>query len=53
MAPFVDHLADIGKSVLPEDIAYAVGFLVSDVSIKVSGQVIEVSAPLGEIDRRR
>jgi NAD(P)-dependent dehydrogenase (short-subunit alcohol dehydrogenase family) len=51
MAGFVDHLAEIGKAVLPEDIAYAVGFLVSDVSKKVSGQVIEVSAPLGKADR--
>jgi NAD(P)-dependent dehydrogenase (short-subunit alcohol dehydrogenase family) len=46
MAGFVDHLAEIGKAVLPEDIAYAVGFLVSDVSSKIVGQVIEVSAPL-------
>jgi 3-oxoacyl-[acyl-carrier protein] reductase len=51
MAGFVDHLADIGKAVLPEDIAYAVGFLVSDVSRKVSGQTIVVSAPLGKGDR--
>lgn len=51
MTSFVDHLADIGKAVLPEDIAYAVAFLVSDVSKKVSGQVIEVSAPLGKADR--
>jgi NAD(P)-dependent dehydrogenase (short-subunit alcohol dehydrogenase family) len=49
MAGFVDHLAEIGKAVLPEDIAYAVGYLVSDVSNKVSGQVIEVSAPLGKV----
>ena len=48
---FVEHLAKIGKSVLPEDIAYAVGFLVSDVSNKVVGQIIEVSAPLGKIER--
>ena len=51
MAGFVDHLAEIGKAVLPEDIAWAVGFLVSDVSKKVSGQIIEVSAPLGKGDR--
>jgi len=51
MAGFVDHLAEIGKAVLPEDIAYAVGFLVSDISNKVSGQIIEVSAPLGKGDR--
>jgi 3-oxoacyl-[acyl-carrier protein] reductase len=48
MESFVDHLAEIGKAVLPEDIAYAVGFLVSDVSNKVSGQIIEVSAPLAK-----
>ena len=41
----VDNLARIGKAVLPEDIAYAVGFLVSDLSCKVSGQVIEIAAP--------
>jgi 2-hydroxycyclohexanecarboxyl-CoA dehydrogenase len=46
MAGFVDKLAEMGKAVLPEDIAYAVGFLVSDVSSKVVGQIIEVSAPL-------
>jgi 2-hydroxycyclohexanecarboxyl-CoA dehydrogenase len=51
MTAFVDHLAEIGKAVLPEDIAYAVGFLVSDVSGKVCGQIIEVSAPLGKADR--
>jgi NAD(P)-dependent dehydrogenase (short-subunit alcohol dehydrogenase family) len=48
---FVDHLAEIGKAVLPEDIAYAVGFLVSDVSNKVVGQIIEVAAPLGKVQR--
>lgn len=53
MAGFVDHLAEIGKAVLPEDIAYAVGFLVSDVSNKVCGQIIEVSAPLSNADRKR
>jgi len=53
MAGFVDRLAEMGKAVLPEDIAYAVGFLVSDVSNKVSGQIIEVSAPLGNIKRDR
>lgn len=51
MAGFVDHLAEIGKAVLPKDIAYAVGFLVSDVSSKVSGQTIVVSAPLSKGDR--
>lgn len=46
MTGLVENLAKIGKAVTPEDIAYVVGFLVSDVSSKLSGQVIEVSAPL-------
>jgi NAD(P)-dependent dehydrogenase (short-subunit alcohol dehydrogenase family) len=46
MVELVENLAKIGKSVTPEDIAYTVAFLVSDVSSKLSGQVIEVSAPL-------
>jgi NAD(P)-dependent dehydrogenase (short-subunit alcohol dehydrogenase family) len=48
MVGLVENLAKIGKAVLPEDIAYTVAFLVSDVSKKLSGQVIEVSAPLGK-----
>ena len=48
MVGLVENLAKIGKSVTPEDIANAVAFLVSDVSNKLSGQVIEVSAPLGK-----
>jgi NAD(P)-dependent dehydrogenase (short-subunit alcohol dehydrogenase family) len=48
MLGLVENLAKIGKSVTPEDIAWAVGFLVSDVSAKVVGQVIEVSAPMGK-----
>jgi len=48
MIGLVENLAKIGKSVTPEDIAWAVGFLVSDVSSKIVGQVIEVSAPLGK-----
>jgi NAD(P)-dependent dehydrogenase (short-subunit alcohol dehydrogenase family) len=44
MVGLVENLAKIGKSVTPEDIANAVAFLVSDVSNKLSGQVIEVSA---------
>ena len=48
MAGMVENLAKIGKSVTPEDIAWMVGFLVSDVSSKVVGQIIEVSAPLGK-----
>ncbi|MCX7912877.1 MAG: SDR family oxidoreductase, partial [Dehalococcoidales bacterium] len=47
MAELVDELARAGKAVTPEDIANVVAFLVSDVSSKLSGQVIEVSAPLG------
>jgi NAD(P)-dependent dehydrogenase (short-subunit alcohol dehydrogenase family) len=51
MVNLVDNLAKIGKAVLPEDIACTVAFLVSDVSKKLSGQVLEVSAPLGKADR--
>jgi NAD(P)-dependent dehydrogenase (short-subunit alcohol dehydrogenase family) len=46
MTAVVEQLAKKGKSVTPDDIAWAVGFLVSDVSAKVVGQVIEVSAPM-------
>jgi 3-oxoacyl-[acyl-carrier protein] reductase len=52
MVGLVENLAKIGKSVTPDDIAYAVGFLVSDVSSKIVGQVIEVSAPLDRSARR-
>lgn len=45
MAGIVDALAKAGKTTTPEDIAYAVAFLVSDVSAKLSGQIFEVSAP--------
>jgi NAD(P)-dependent dehydrogenase (short-subunit alcohol dehydrogenase family) len=48
MAELVDNLAKAGKTTTPEDIANAVAFLVSDISSKLSGQVLEVSAPLGE-----
>ena len=51
MAEIVANLAKAGKTTTPEDIANAVAFLVSDVSAKLSGQVLEVSAPMGE--RRR
>jgi len=47
MAKLVDNLAKEGKTTTPEDIANAVAFLVSDVSSKLSGQVLEVSAPMG------
>jgi 2-hydroxycyclohexanecarboxyl-CoA dehydrogenase len=47
MAGLVDTLAKAGRTTTPEDIAYAVAFLVSDVSGKLSGQVLEVSAPTG------
>jgi NAD(P)-dependent dehydrogenase (short-subunit alcohol dehydrogenase family) len=47
MAELVDKLARAGKTTTPEDIANAVAFLVSDVSSKLSGQVLEVSAPMG------
>lgn len=45
MAKIVDTLAKAGKTTTPEDIANAVAFLVSDVSGKLSGQVLEVSSP--------
>jgi len=48
MAEIVSNLAKAGKTTTPEDIANAVAFLVSDVSAKLSGQVLEVSAPMGE-----
>ena len=44
MADLVDNLAEQGKTTTPEDIAHAVAFLVSDVSAKLSGQILEVSA---------
>jgi NAD(P)-dependent dehydrogenase (short-subunit alcohol dehydrogenase family) len=47
MAGIVEALAKAGKTTTPEDIANAVAFLVSDVSGKLSGQVLEVSAPSG------
>jgi NAD(P)-dependent dehydrogenase (short-subunit alcohol dehydrogenase family) len=47
MAGIVESLAKAGKTTTPEDIANAVAFLVSDVSSKLSGQVLEVSAPMG------
>ena len=45
MSRLVDNLAKEGKTTTPEDIANTVAFLVSDVSSKLSGQVLEVSAP--------
>jgi NAD(P)-dependent dehydrogenase (short-subunit alcohol dehydrogenase family) len=50
MAELVANLARAGKTTTPEDIANVVAFLVSDISRKLSGQVLEVSAPMG--DRR-
>lgn len=47
MAGIVDNLAKAGKTTTPEDIANATAFLVSDVSAKLSGQIFEVSAPMG------
>jgi NAD(P)-dependent dehydrogenase (short-subunit alcohol dehydrogenase family) len=47
MSGIVDALAKAGKTTTPEDIANAVAFLVSDVSGKLSGQILEVSAPSG------
>jgi len=53
MTELVDNLAKAGKSTTPDDIANAVAFLVSDVSAKLSGQVLEVSAPSGAPRRER
>jgi NAD(P)-dependent dehydrogenase (short-subunit alcohol dehydrogenase family) len=47
MTAIVDALAKAGRTTTPEDIANAAAFLVSDVSSKLSGQVLEVSAPSG------
>lgn len=47
MSAIVDNLAKAGKTTTPEDIANTVAFLVSDVSSKLSGQILEVSAPTG------
>lgn len=45
MTELVESMAKAGKATTPDDIAYAVAFLVSDVAHKLSGQVLEVSAP--------
>lgn len=45
MINLVENLARAGKTTTPEDIANTVVFLVSDVSLKLSGQVLEVAAP--------
>lgn len=47
MGKIVESLAKAGKTTTPEDIAHAVCFLVSDVSAKLSGQILEVSVPNG------
>ncbi|MFA5308761.1 MAG: SDR family oxidoreductase [Dehalococcoidales bacterium] len=47
MSGIVDMLEKAGKTTTPQDIANAVAFLVSDVSSKLSGQILEVSAPSG------
>lgn len=47
MAVMVDKLAEAGLTTTPEDIGNTVAFLVSDISKKLTGQVIEVSAAMG------
>src|SRR4030042_1641807 len=47
MAGIVEALAKAGKTTTPEDIAYTGAFLVYEFSAKLSGQVLEVSAPTG------
>ncbi len=45
MVDLVENLAKEGKTTTPDDIASAVAFLVSDLSNKLSGQVLEVTSP--------
>jgi enoyl-[acyl-carrier-protein] reductase (NADH) len=45
MIELVESLAKAGRATTPEDIANAVAFFVSDLANKLSGQVLEVSAP--------
>ncbi len=47
MAAMVDKLAEAGLTTTPEDIGNVVAFLVSDISKKLTGQIIEVSAAMG------
>ncbi|MBN2240885.1 MAG: SDR family oxidoreductase [Dehalococcoidales bacterium] len=44
MVELVENMAKAGRTTTPEDIGNTVAFLVSDVSNKLSGQVLEVSA---------
>jgi NAD(P)-dependent dehydrogenase (short-subunit alcohol dehydrogenase family) len=44
MIDLVDNLDKAGKTATPEDIANAAAFLVSDISSKLTGQILEVSA---------
>jgi 3-oxoacyl-[acyl-carrier protein] reductase len=53
MSKIVAMLAKAGKTTTPEDIANAVAFLVSDVSSKLSGQILEVSAPASPAGTRQ
>jgi 3-oxoacyl-[acyl-carrier protein] reductase len=45
MIELVESMAKAGKATTPEDIANTVAFLVSDLANKLSGQILEVSAP--------
>ena len=47
MVDLVDNLAREGRATTPEDIANSVAFLVSDVSGRLTGQVLEVSNVTG------
>lgn len=47
MVDFVESIAEKGMATTPEDIANTVAFLVSDVSKKLNGQVLEVSGITG------
>jgi len=47
MIDLVENLDKAGRTTTPEDIGNTVAFLVSDIANKLSGQVLEVSAPSG------
>jgi NAD(P)-dependent dehydrogenase (short-subunit alcohol dehydrogenase family) len=47
MIELVENLDKAGRATTPEDIGNTVAFLVSDISNKLSGQILEVTAPSG------
>jgi 3-oxoacyl-[acyl-carrier protein] reductase len=52
MAVMVDKLAEAGLTTTPEDIGNVVAFLVSDISKKLTGQIVEVSAAMAHGDNK-